>query len=661
MKIGTYYYPEQWPQDQWERDFDQMAAMRLQIVHMAEFAWHAMEPREGEFRFEWLDRCLELAKARKMDVILCTPTAAPPVWLVTRHPDILPIDDCGRAARPGGRRHYTPASQAYQDAARRIVTAMADRFGNHPSVIGWQIDNEYSGALDQSEQTHRAFQQWLRAKYQTIEKLNAAWGLQFWNQYFDDFAQIKLSPRRDAGYGNPHHVLDSLRFWSHAFAQFNKLQADILKPRVGDRFITTNFMPFHPEVDPAEMKDDLTLFSWDAYPVAGREVAPGNDEYRIADPAQLGFLHEQMASYTGRWGVLELQPGHVNWSSYPVLPYPGAIRLWIWTALAHGAEFVTTYRFRQPRFGVELFHDGLIEPDGVSPSPGGQQFVQAIDELKLIDQAKWNQDAGAIDAARTIGLVFDFDQLFYFESLPQAKRWNQPHWLRLWYAAAARLGLRVKILHPKQDWPKELKLVVVPAMQMVDPADVKQMTRFVADGGHLVITCRTGWMDRTGQLFEGKTAQPVLDLIGGEIEAYDSLPEQTWGHVDLDGHKHPWGVWADLLYAREGTKVLAKYADQFYAGAAAVTQCRHENGGATTYVGVHGEASFVDALMEKVATQAGLERATLPSRVQLIRRGPYRVLLNYQDKAYAAPAPPRVKFLVGSRRVDPAGVAIWEE
>jgi beta-galactosidase len=667
MKIGAYYYPEQWPQEQWERDFDRMAAMGLQIVHMGEFAWFSLEPHAGEFRFEWLDRCIDMARKRHIEVILCTPTAAPPIWLVQEHPDILPIDEHGTPFRFGGRRHYSPTAPAMLQATIRIVTAMAQHFGDRDGVIGWQIDNELSSPIgfdkfDQNEHVHIAFRRWLQQKYGTIENLNRAWGNQFWNTYYTSFAQVLLMPSRDPVYGNPHHALDSSRFWSNAFADFTRLQANILKQHVGSRWITTNFMPFHLDVDPGALAEDLTMMTWDSYPVSGREFAPQDDHFRIADPAAIGIMHDQMRSYGRPWALMELQPGHINWSGYPVLPYPGAIRLWIWTALAHGADFVTTYRFRQPRFGIEMFHDGLVETDGVTmSSPGGRQFTQVIDELKRIDHAKWRSDAGKIDPKRTIGLLFDFEQLWWFATLPQAKRWNQPRFLQLWYSAMAPLGLDVRILHPKHDWPEEIKFIVAPAFQMVDDADVQRLHEFAERGGHLVLTCRSAMMDRTGQMFEGKTAEPILDLIGGEIEAYDSLPLEKWGQVELDGKNHPWGVWGDLMYAAEDTKVLAKYADQFYAGAAAVIQCRRSNGGAVTYCGVHGEQSFTEALMEKLTGQAGLTTTPLPTRVQLIRKGPYRVLLNYQDTVFNAPAPRGARFVVGSRRVDPAGVAIWEE
>jgi beta-galactosidase len=267
MNIGTYYYPEQWPRDQWERDFDNIERMGLEIVHMGEFAWYQMESAEGQINLDWLSECVEMAAKRELKVILCTPTAAPPIWLVEKNPEILPTDHLGRPGRFGGRRHYNPLAPAMVLAAKRIVTAMADRFGQHPAVIGWQIDNEYGGAFDQSLLTTQVFQSWLEERYGTIEALNVAWGNQFWNTYYTDFSQIQMPYSRDPQYANPHHRLDASRFWSWAFAEFNKVQSDILKPRIGNRFITTNLMPLHADVSPDDLAPDLSLFSWDLYPV----------------------------------------------------------------------------------------------------------------------------------------------------------------------------------------------------------------------------------------------------------------------------------------------------------------------------------------------------------------------------------------------------------
>jgi beta-galactosidase len=670
MKIGTYYYPEQWPRDQWERDFDNIARMGLQIVHMAEFAWFDLEPKPGEFKFDWLDHCLSLAQARNLDVILCTPTAAPPIWLSAKVPQILPTTEFGNAVRHGGRRHYNPLSPEFQAATKRIVLAMAEKFGNHPSVIGWQIDNEYSGPFDQSQATHAAFRKWLREKYGDIEKLNRAWGNQFWTTYYTEFDQILFPPSREPKYGNPHHVLDASRFWSWAFAAFNRIQTDILRPKIGSRFLTTNFMHMAPDADPGDMATDLTLTSWDSYPVTGWEKEGSDETYRIADPSGIGITHDLMASYQQRFALMELQPGQVNWSGVPVRVFPNAVRLWVWTAFAHGAEFVTTYRFRQPRFGIELFHHGLVGTDGVTPSQGGREFMQVIEEMRRLDLARVPKFADEpLDTAHTVGLVFDFEQLWYFASLPQSRRWSQPRWLISWYAALSRLGVRVAILRPGAPWPAGLPIVVAPAAQMVDDALLRQFNDYVAGGGNLVLTCRTGLMDRSGQLWEGPTAAPILPLIGASIDGYDSLRDDRFGQIEFGGRSFAWGVWGDQLTASPGTEVLATYADQFYRGAAAITFRPHGKGG-VSYFGVFSEQPLVDAFVQSVAAKIELLAASdaapkcaavLPGRVHILQRGPYRVALNYQDKPVDLETGRNARFLIGSSRLGPADVAVWEE
>jgi beta-galactosidase len=467
---------------------------------------------------------------------------------------------------------------------------------------------------------------------------------------------MHMPPSRQPRYDNPHHHLDASRFWSEAFAGFNRTQAGILRPRIGpERFITTNFMPFHMDCNPGDFADHMDLFSWDSYPVSGWEKNNANEEFRIADPSAIGLMHDLMGSYTGRWALMEVQPGTINWSGVPVLLYPGAVRLWLWTAWAHGAEFITTYRYRQPLWGIELFHHGLVQTDGVTPSSGGRQFMQVIEEMRGLKKVS---ASAATRLGPAVGLLVDFEQLWYFATLPQAQRWDQRMWLRHWYAAIARLGLEVKVLHPERDWPEDLPMMIAPSVQMVDAALIERLTRYAQGGGHLVLTCRTGLMNRNGQLFEGPTAQPILPLIGATIDAYDGLPDGDAGHVEMDGQRHAWSIWGDLVRPGRGTRVLARYADQFYVDTPAITQ-REFVGGGVTYCGVCGEGSLVDALVEKLALQLQLPVTTLPRRVQVLQRDGFHIALNYQTEPIEAPAPANAQFIIGRRTVGPADVAIW--
>lgn len=650
MKIGTYYYPDQWPRAQWQRDFDNIAKMGLRIVHMAEFAWGTIEPRPGEFHLDWLADALEMARARGLDVILCTPTAVLPAWMVQQHPDLLIT-----GLRFGGRRHAVHTSPVLHEYARRVVARLAEAFGGHPSVIGWQIDNELAARYDQHDCTHEAFRGWLRRKYGSLDELNRAWGCAFWNTFYTDWRQIQMPVSREPDYRNPHQQLDAARFWSWSFAEFTRLQADVLRPRIGDRFITTNFMPLHLDCDPRDFESCLNLWSWDSYPVSGWDRNPADQTFRIADPAGIGLVHDHMASFNGRWALMEIQPGQVNWSGVPVRLFPGAVRLWLWTAFAHGARFITTYRFRRPRFGAELWHDALVGPDGITPTPGGREFMQTIREIDTLPK---HDDVAAGPSTPAVGIVVDFDALWEMTGQPQARRWNQRDWLTRWYSAAMRMGLPIRVVHPDRDIPPDVKLLVAPGVQLVDAPLLQRWERFALDGGQLVLTCRTGLMDRNGQIFEAPWASAIRPLIGASIEAYDSLPVDLQGAVEFAGRRFAWGAWGDQLSVDAGTDVLATYADQFYAGAPAATR-RDLGAGGVTYCGVDGSVELLEALLRTACAQAAIPAHSLPHRTQLLDRDGLTIFLNYADQPQITPAPAGAVFVVGGPETPPAGVSAW--
>jgi beta-galactosidase len=256
-------------------------------------------------------------------------------------------------------------------------------------------------------------------------------------------------------------------------------------------------------------------------------------------------------------------------------------------------------------------------------------------------------------------LIIDFDQLWWTATLPQAKKWSQAELICQWHQALARMGFTVDIVRPNEAWPSDLRVVVAPGMQMIEQAFIDQLTAYVNSGGHLVFTPRTGLQDRTGQFFEADRASSIKELIGGEVEAYDALPDATDGLIDLDGTTFKWQAWGELLFADEGTRVWAKYANMFYAGAPAITHRKHKNG-SVTYCGVFGGRDLAEAVIEKLADVIGHDADPLPDRVRVTRRGAYMIALNFGDQTVATPAPKDVQFVLGSRQLAPAGVAIWK-
>src|ERR1700761_6287355 len=204
--LGAAWYPEQWPESQWDADLSLMEAAHIHLVRVGEFAWSAMEPSEGKYEFAWLDHAIELAAKHHICVVLGTPTAAPPAWLTTKYPDTLRVDENGIRDEHGNRQQFSFVSTRYRKFAHEIAEKMAERYGHNPNVVGWQLDNEYAAPSFDPE-AKAQFQAWLKAKYGTIDNLNNRWTTSYWSQTYDNFDEI---PVREKG-ENPGLLLD----WKH--------------------------------------------------------------------------------------------------------------------------------------------------------------------------------------------------------------------------------------------------------------------------------------------------------------------------------------------------------------------------------------------------------------------------------------------------------------
>ena len=345
--LGVCYYPEHWPKNLWKEDAKRMVEAGLSWVRIGEFAWSKMEPSPGELKFEWLDEIIEILGTAGLSVVLGTPTATPPRWMLEKHPDMLAIDKEGRPRQFGSRRHYCFSHEGYREECIRIVTLMAERYGKNPHVEAWQTDNEYSchdTTHSYSDSARSAFKNWLRVRYAgsgndgDISALNEAWGNVFWSMEYENFDQIDL-PNLTVTQPNPSHVLDFRRFSSDQVVSFNRLQTEIIKS-YSDAPIAHNFMGKTTEFDHFKVGDDLDIASWDSYPLGfleDRVVA--SDEFKQAfarqgDPDFQAFHHDLYRTVgKGRWWVMEQQPGPVNWAPYNPSPLPGMIRLWSWEAL----------------------------------------------------------------------------------------------------------------------------------------------------------------------------------------------------------------------------------------------------------------------------------------------------------------------------------------
>ncbi len=664
MTIGVYYYPEAWPQSQWARDMANIRKLGMEYVHMGEFAWYFMEPAEGHFDFDWLEKNVELARQNGLKVILCTPSATPPIWLTRAHPEILMVDAQGRTMQHGGREQADWSSAVYREYVRKIDTELAKRFGNDPRVWGWQIDNElshYGKRYSYSKASTEKFRAWLQEKYGTIDKLNDAWGGAFWSTNYQNFDQIEI-PNKEVLVADPspHSLLDFDRWFASEAADYIKMQASLLRQYGKNQWITTNFMSMHEDVDPSLSQGTLDVFSWTHYPVHGN-LNEGALGFRLGSAAEMSFMHDFTRPFTGLSGPMELQPGQVNWGETNPWPLPGAIHMWLLRAFGAGARLVCTYRYRQPLYGSEQYHKGLAETDGVTPSPGGREYSEAMRDMAEL-RKHYNPNAAEPQAyaARRTAFLISYDNRWDISIHKQTVRWDTvAHWMK-YYRALKSMEAPVDVLTPERDFSKH-PFVVAPAFQLVDTELIQRLTDYVQGGGNLILTCRSGLMDKRGHLWEGPWAMPILPLIGAKIPFYDDLPVGVDGHVSSNGKTYSWGTWADILQPDSGTQVLATYADQFYAGRpAAVT--RKLGKGTVTYIGVDTlDGELERALVHRAFEAAGAAPANLDPNFLVDWRDGFWVATNFSSQTEHIPAGPNAHIYVGGRDVPPGGATVWTE
>ena len=661
MQVGVYYYPEQWPREQWARDLQNIGRLGFQFTHYAEFAWTYLEPEDGRFDFAWLDEAISLAHASGLKVILCTPSAAPPAWMTEKEPDILLTGPDGRRREHGTRANGSVSNAKFQAYVDRIVTELAKRYGKDPRVWGWQIDNEPESAPDFSPSARAAFQSWLRDRYGSIGRLNESWGGSFWSLRFDRFEQINLPNPDMTGEDklSPHWLLDFQRFTADAQAAFLDRQAKILRRHVRpEQWLTTNYTNATRATDPRRARK-LDFASFTMYPVAGANLL-GGPTFRYGNPYRLTEAVDYFRSIAGVTGVMELQPGQVNWAATNPKPEPGAIRMWMWHAFGAGCSFVCTYRYRQPRFGSEMYHEGIVGLDGLGLSQGGKEFTQTIGEIQAL-KASADLDARlpAALAARRTAILWSHDVLWDLDLQKQGESWSTWHHRNVYAAAVKSTGAPMAFISEADDFGA-YPFLVVPAYQMASAGLIEKWTRYVVGGGHLILTCRTAQKDADGHFPEAPLGARLEPLTGARLEGIDTLPGTAEATVRMGQNRFAWRSWADVLRPGPEATVLATYADQFYAGAAAAVT-RRLGKGTVTYIGVETMDGVLERdLVRQVYERARVDIEDLPAGVYVEWRDGFFVGVNYSASPVTLPIGKDSQMLVGTNPLKPAQALVWK-
>lgn len=615
--LGTCYYPEHWPEEIWAEDARRMADLGLTWVRIGEFSWSRLEPSPGDLQWDWLDRAIQILGDAGLRVVLGTPTATPPRWMLDRHPDMLAVDRDGHPRKFGSRRHYCFSHLGYRAESQRITRLMAERYGRNPHVGAWQTDNEYGchdTVLSWSDAARGGFRDWLRGRYDTIEALNTAWGNVFWSMEYTAFDQIDL-PNLTVTEPNPAHVQDFRRYSSDQVVAFNRAQVDEIRPR-SDAPISHNYMGRITEFDHFATGADLEIATWDSYPLGfledrvGASVADQRAYARQGDPDFQAFHHDlYRAVGHGRWWVMEQQPGPVNWAPYNPSPLPGMVRLWTWEAFAHGAEAVCYFRWRQAPFAQEQMHAGLLRPDSAE-APGMVEARIVATELAA---------APAVAPAQApVALIFDYDADWAWATQPHGAGLSYFGLVFDHYRALRRAGQSVDILPATTTDFTGYALVMVPGLMHL-PAALR--TALESSTAHVLYGPRTGARNDDFAIpISLPPAIPSIDVTAARVQSLrPDCPIPLDGGGAITGYVEELETTAKPLLTAEDTPIAVQ-TDK------------------TTYCGAWLDFKGLDRLLAELAPNAGLTLNPLPEGIRTRRTGSEEFWFNHTTSAITCPA-----------------------
>lgn len=603
-RIGVSYYPEQWPPAQVKEDFAKMRALGINMVRMGEFAWSSLQPSPADFRFDWLDHAIEVAAQNDVAVILGTPTASVPPWLYSLHPDVLSGNEKGPYTY-GGRKGFSLDSPAMRSAATAIITRLAARYGGNPAVVGWQLSNEPGYPMvNYDPNALRAFRQWLKAQYGTLDKLNAAWSGAFWSNEYTAWDQIQFPTNSAEGGWNPGVHLDYRRFFSDSFLNWLRFEASLIRPRAQNPFVYTNWPEVAWSVDIFQAAQLLDATAWDNYgamPGAANSyevlrTAFNHDLCRSSRADQLFFVAEQ---------ATEPSPDTDS----------RAIRLITWTDIAHGSRGTIFFEFRPPVEGSEMDYVSMLEPDrsyGYS-TPVLQQTFQEIARI-------YPQLASARTEA-DIAIVYDYEN-----------SWDQGFRIRegnnigagydnvatRYYTGVKSLKRNVDVIPESRDFAR-YRMIVAPGLRMLSDETADRLNRWVKNGGVLILDRKAGIRTADGRL------RPLIEpgvfsaLAGIKVPAMEQAHDPQ--SVQFLGQEEDYAVADSEFIIMESAEPLARFHRGALAGKSAVTL--HSAGrGFVVYVAFTSrQDAFFDALFSILGARFQFEPlCPAPREVDVVSR-----------------------------------------
>lgn len=677
-QFGADYYPEHWPEQRWPMDAKLMKELGLKVVRMAEFSWHKMEPEEGHFDFEWLDRAIDILRKEGIVSVLGTPSAAPPAWMIRKHPKIQPVGPDGIIRGFGGRHHDCQSNPVYREYVKKMVTAMAEHFKDNPGVVGWQIDNEFGNShynLCMCDSCKASFQKWLAKKYGTIEELNKAWGTYFWSQEYNDFSEVFPPVKTPCG-ANPSQVLDWKRFHSDLICDFSKVQTDIIRSIVPkEHFITHNCMGFSDIVSYYDLSKQLDFVCHDLYPF-------GYWRDHSLEPFEIGVELDGIRGVCkAPFWIMEQQSSVTGWEIMGRKPAPGQIPLWAVDSVAHGADTVVFFRWRSCLGGTEQYWHGILPHSGI-PGKTYEEIGRLINDMTPV----MKDMEGAMPTAQ-VAIVRSYEQGWAFDMQPNVQGLNYYGQLIKYYKAFHHKNIPVDFVREDDDI-SGYKVVIAPLQYLADQDLAAHYEEYVKQGGNLVLTMRAGVKERNNLCYaEGPLPGVFSGLLGITVEEYDPLgsafvpvkgvsgsednrdaSDDTCSKTAGDGLCA--AKWADIITLK-GAEPVFDYDGEYYEGTPAVT-VNSLGEGKAWYVGCEPSESLMEAIVDMLAKETGTGSVEgsdikVPAGVEVTSREKngrkWIFILNHTDEEKKTDISDRFRVLSGAlkdNKLQPYGYAVLE-
>lgn len=642
ITLGTCYYPEHWDEALWLDDLARMRSCGIEVIRIAEFAWNKVEPSEGVYDYSFFDRFLDAAEKAGMKVIMGTPTATPPAWLTEKYPECLNAAIDGCLYRHGLRRHYNYNSPVYRKLSANIVEHMARHYAGKKCVIGWQLDNELNCEVNEfySESDTAAFRVYLQKKYDSLEKLNTAWGTVFWNQTYTDWTEIYVPRPTVSGGVNPHQTLDYLRFISESANEFARMQAEIIRKYAKpDDFITTNGLFGHVDYQKMAGKSApdgkcIDFITYDSYPNFAYDLDNYCEKDDIKDRKWSRNLSETRA-VSRIFGIMEQQSGAGGWNSRMMQPTPrkGQMTLWTMQSVAHGADFISYFRWRTCTFGTEIYWHGILDYSGRD----NRRLQELCDIYKKITAI--SEMAGGEYEAE-VGVIRDYDNIYdaeYDKWHDKIERQSQRALFETMQKTHTPMDYVYLTEQTRREDLQKYRILFYPHPAILGREQAAVLEEYVSDGGMLVFGCRSAYKDITGKCTMEKLPGVIAGLTGADIPEYTAIaPDAGEVWVKWKEESFPAAVFTDLVYPLDGVQE-AVYTGGDDEGAGALVSKKTGKGTAYYYGSAFTEGTVRAFLKKALAENPYSGLITLPKECEIAVRVKnnikYIFVLNYSKTA----------------------------